>query len=231
MWHADHRCLSDGGMLYSKILQLDGTDPFATGLDDILRTVGDLHVTVGVQGGHVAGGKPAAGPQDITTLTPEIGGEIEGPRTSRSPKALPSWGNGLPSSSTISISTPNRGRPCLACNSSFSRSLSVRCLPLREHTVPPGLISVIPQACTGVTPNSSAKAFIIAGGAAAPPTRIRGRPDRVKPFVRRCSSKPIQMVGTPALKVICSCSNNSYRLAPSNPGPGSISLQPASGAP
>ena len=61
-------------------------------------------------------------------------------------------------------------------------------------------ISVIPQACRGVTPNSSARAFIIAGGAVASPTRIRGRADRVKPLVRRCSSDPIQMVGTPALK-------------------------------
>ena len=46
--------------------------------------------------------------------------------------------------------------------------------------MPTGLVSVIPQACRGVTPNSSAKAFIIAGGAAAPPTTIRGRADSVE---------------------------------------------------
>src|SRR5687767_7956801 len=57
--HADHRGLGDRRVLDGDVLQVDGADPFAARLDHVLGAVGDLHVAVGVDGGHVAGREPA----------------------------------------------------------------------------------------------------------------------------------------------------------------------------
>jgi hypothetical protein len=46
---------------------------------------------------------------------------------------------------------------------------------LKVDTVPSGLISVIPQACSTSTPKSSWNARIIAGGQAEPPITTRFR--------------------------------------------------------
>src|SRR5688572_15738774 len=60
MLHADHRRLGDRGMGNGDVLEVDGADPFAAGLDHVLRAVGDLDVALGVDVHHVAGGEPAA---------------------------------------------------------------------------------------------------------------------------------------------------------------------------
>ncbi len=66
------------------------------------------------------------------------------------------------------------------------------------------------------------KPAIIARGAAEPPTSI--------PFMRERSQRsgsassiarmPIQIVGTPAVQVTCSCTKSSSRLSGSRNGPG-----------
>jgi hypothetical protein len=43
------------------VFQLDRADPLAARLDHVLGAVGDVHVAVGVNGGHIAGGEPAIG--------------------------------------------------------------------------------------------------------------------------------------------------------------------------
>ena len=63
----------DGGHRHCRvpereILQVDGADPFAAGFDDVLRAVDDPHVTVGVERGDIAGGKPAAGAQNFRAV-------------------------------------------------------------------------------------------------------------------------------------------------------------------
>jgi hypothetical protein len=47
--------------------------------------------------------------------------------------------------------------------------------------VPSGDISVMPQACSTVTPNSSRNALIIAGGHAEPPITVRFIVDSFRP--------------------------------------------------
>ena len=49
-----HRRMSDGG-----IFQVDRADPFAARLDQIFDAIPDLHDALGIDGGDVAGGKPA----------------------------------------------------------------------------------------------------------------------------------------------------------------------------
>lgn len=93
-----------------------------------------------------------------------------------------------------------------------------------------GLISVMPQACRTDTPNSSWKAWIMAGGHAEPPITVRLRVLNLKPPALTWFSNICQTVGTPAAKVTPSDSINSYTDLPSRAGPGNTSLQPVSGA-
>ena len=79
------------------------------------------------------------------------------------------------------ISTPYTARPCLVITSSWASPLCSSCLFLRWHTVPSGDISVMPQACSTVTPNSSRNALIIAGGHAEPPITVRFIVDSFRP--------------------------------------------------
>ena len=51
----------------------DRTDPLAAGLDHVLRAVGDLHVAVGIDGGDVAGGKPAVRSSASPGVPPIVG--------------------------------------------------------------------------------------------------------------------------------------------------------------
>jgi len=51
-------------MPHRRVLDVDRADPLAARLDDVLAAVGDLHVGVFVDGGHVAGGKPHAAAVD-----------------------------------------------------------------------------------------------------------------------------------------------------------------------
>jgi hypothetical protein len=118
---ADDRGLGDGRMRHRGVLEVDGADPFAARLDDVLRAVGDLHEAVLVERRDVARGEPAVG-ERIAALARKYSRVIQGPRTRRSPKALPSRGSSLPSSSTIFISTPKMARPCLFCSAWRSAS-------------------------------------------------------------------------------------------------------------
>src|SRR4029078_3977889 len=68
---ADHRRLRDRRVRDRDVLQVDRADPLAAGLDHVLRAIGDLHVALGVERGHVAGGKPAV-LQRIPALPPLI---------------------------------------------------------------------------------------------------------------------------------------------------------------
>ena len=107
---------------------------------------------------------------------------------------------------------------------------SALCLPFSVHIVPSGLISVMPQACWQVTPKSSRKLVIIAGGAAEPPTTAVLRVLNLSLFCFMYASRPSHTVGTPAVVVTFSDSNSSYRLLPSSAAPGKTSLAPFSGA-
>src|ERR1700730_2823458 len=46
-------------MTYDDVFEVDRADPFAAGLDEILGTISDLHGAFGIDGGDIAGGKPA----------------------------------------------------------------------------------------------------------------------------------------------------------------------------
>ena len=56
--NADDGRLGNGRVADCGVLKVNGADPFASGLDDIFRAVGDLHVAIGVDVGDIAGGKP-----------------------------------------------------------------------------------------------------------------------------------------------------------------------------
>src|SRR6478609_4841195 len=94
---------------------------------------------------------------------------IHGPRTRSSPADTPSCGRRWPAASTIFISTPYIGRPCMALMAIFSAIGRSRCLPFIVPTVPTGLISVMPQPCMTVTPYFVSKVSIMAWGALEPP--------------------------------------------------------------
>src|SRR3954452_19085914 len=57
--HRDDRGLDDVGMRHEMTLELDRGDPLTARLDDVLRTVGDLHVPVGGHAGDVARAQPS----------------------------------------------------------------------------------------------------------------------------------------------------------------------------
>ena len=79
-----------------------------------------------------------------------------------------------------------------------------------------------------LSPCRFSNASIIACGAAEPPTTMR-RTDDVSYLPGFASSSwriPIQIVGTPAVIVTCSCWNASSRLSPSRNGPGKTCLAP-----
>src|SRR5947209_10327295 len=57
--HADHRRLGDVGMPHEMVFKLHRRDPLAAGLDDVLRAIGDLDETQGIDAAHVAGAQPA----------------------------------------------------------------------------------------------------------------------------------------------------------------------------
>ncbi len=60
MRHADAGGHGHGRMGHGDVLDVDGADPLAAGLDHVLAAVGDLHEAVRVDGGHVTRGEPAA---------------------------------------------------------------------------------------------------------------------------------------------------------------------------
>ena len=68
--------LDDVGVRNRDVLEVDGADPFAAGLDDVLGAIGNLHVAVGVDGRDVTGREPAV-LQRIAALALEV--RIGGP--------------------------------------------------------------------------------------------------------------------------------------------------------
>src|SRR5580658_2691226 len=72
MPHANHRGLGHRRMRNHRVLEIDRADPLAAGFNHVLRAVGDVHVAVGVDGGDVAGGKPAVGRHLVAALALEI---------------------------------------------------------------------------------------------------------------------------------------------------------------
>ena len=97
------------------------------------------------------------------------------------------------------------------------------------QSVPIGLISVMPQACTTSTPKSSSKARRMASGTAEPPMMTRLRVEGFSLFSRRNCVSMSHTVGTAADSVTCSLSSNSYTDCPSSLAPGMTILQPAIG--
>ena len=69
----DHRRFGDRGVADGDVLERDRADPFAAALDHILRAIGDLQVTVGIDGRDIAGGKPAVA-QRRSAFGPVIAG-------------------------------------------------------------------------------------------------------------------------------------------------------------
>src|SRR4051812_49387444 len=72
MRHADDGRFGDGGMTDGDVLDLDGRDPFAAGLDDILGAVGDGHVTVSVNGRDIASVEPSLRIEGIRSLVAKM---------------------------------------------------------------------------------------------------------------------------------------------------------------
>ena len=56
------------------VLEIDGADPLAPRLDDVLGAIDNLHEALGVERGDVAGGKPVVGIEDVSALSPEVAG-------------------------------------------------------------------------------------------------------------------------------------------------------------
>jgi len=53
--HADAGGHGHGRMRHGDVFNVDRADPLAAGLDDVFAAVCDLHETIGIDGGHVAG--------------------------------------------------------------------------------------------------------------------------------------------------------------------------------
>src|SRR3546814_7438543 len=71
-WSSDV-CSSDlGGETDGGVFEVDRRDPFAARLDHVFRSVGDLHVAVGIECGDVAGGEPAVVVEHLAALALEI---------------------------------------------------------------------------------------------------------------------------------------------------------------
>ena len=149
MRDADDRGLGDQRVAHGRVLQGDGGDPFAAGLDHVLGAVGDLHVAI----------RSRSSPRRRYRNSPRRRGSdrlrrgnrraaTHGPRIFRWPAAWPSCGRRRPASSVSLRLTPNTARPCFACTSRRCSSGSARCLGSRLQTVPTGEVSVMPQACT-----------------------------------------------------------------------------------
>ena len=115
MSDADDCGFQDVRVADGEIFDVDGRDPLAARLDDVLGAVGDLHEAVGIDGGDVAGVEEAVLVEDLAAFVAEIAlddGEalhLEPAETFAVPRQL-----GLFSSSTIFISTPNGAQPCFA---------------------------------------------------------------------------------------------------------------------
>ena len=71
MRHTDAGGHGHGRVRHGDIFHIDRADPFTARLDHILAAVGDLHVAVRIDGGHIARREPAVN-QGVTTLAFEI---------------------------------------------------------------------------------------------------------------------------------------------------------------
>jgi hypothetical protein len=116
---ADDRGLDDVGVADDRVLEVDRGDPLATGLDDVLGAVDDLHEPVGVERADVAGAEPP-----VVELLGRLDAVVAGgdPRTADLDLADRLAVPGLLGAvgSTIRMSTPGTMRPALARQSTWS---------------------------------------------------------------------------------------------------------------
>ncbi len=76
---ANHRSFCHCRMTHRRIFQIDGRNPFATGLDYILGTVGNLHVAIGIDSGDIAGIKITIGIEYLAALAAIVAGDYPRP--------------------------------------------------------------------------------------------------------------------------------------------------------
>ena len=74
MSHRDHGGLRDRRVAHQTVLERDRTDPLATGLDEILRSILNLHRAALVDRRDVAGLEPAVGREPIGAIILEVTG-------------------------------------------------------------------------------------------------------------------------------------------------------------
>ena len=74
----DARGHGHGRVRHGDVFEVDRADPFTAGLDHVLAAVGDDHVALGAELGHVAGGEPAV-LQRVAAFTLEVGRQDPGP--------------------------------------------------------------------------------------------------------------------------------------------------------
>ena len=216
MRHADHGRFGYGGMPDRRILEFDGTDPLATGLDDILGSVGYCHVALGVDRRYIAGVEPAV-------IRVRTGAAIElevvaaYPGTAALQRAVR---NAIPwqlIAFVVNDAQLEAKNPTARLDARSSCSSADKCSrPLFMVLVTPsGLVSVIPQPCRTSTSWASRNSSIIERGTAAPPTIVRCSESSFLPACRQYCSSAIQIVGTPSDIVTPSDSNSSYKASPS----------------
>ncbi len=107
MRDADHRGLRHIRVADGEVLEVDGGDPLAAGLDHVLGAVGDLHVAERIDGGDVARVEEALLVEDLLALAAEIGLGHGGPAHFQAAEGLAVVRQVAPASSVMFISTLN----------------------------------------------------------------------------------------------------------------------------
>lgn len=74
MVDGDDRCLEYIGMKNGRVFDLDGRNPFAARLDDVLRPVGKFNVSVGVYGRDISSAEPTVVIDHVAAFILEIAG-------------------------------------------------------------------------------------------------------------------------------------------------------------
>ena len=122
--------------------------------------------------------------------------------------------------------TSGDGKPWLVWRCSRWGAGSASSAGFKRPKAASGEVSVMPQPWITAKPKR-AMPSINEAGTADPPTTVRmGGNDQRSGSRRRASSRPSQMVGTPAVRVTPSPANRSSRLSGSRWGPGKTWLAP-----
>ena len=188
-----------------------------------------------VDGGDVAGAKPAVGGNHCSSSSGVV--DSAQPPTGRAPRArpssCPSHGHFAAFVAVARTSKNGSGSRLLARSAYLSSSVAAPA-PRSSHarTCPPARSPSCPSRDDVRRPRRS-RPRISASGAAPPPTRpcaCRHEVASVRARARAPAEMPSQIVGTPALKVTCSEWQRSSRLTASRCGPGSASFAPSRSA-